>query len=177
MAATDEWTLPVTSSRTLSRPVGGGDVDALARLATDARVRAFVGGARSPQEAQTKARARVAAARPGDLVVEDRASNAIIGHIDLERHSDRWELSYEFVPLVWGRGLAREAISAVLQRLDQHDPLAVVVAETQVANQPSRRLLEALRFVQTDSYERKGADQLLFSRRQRSPVGGNNSSW
>lgn len=100
-ASGDEWTLPVVSDRTLLRSVTIADVDALAKLATDPRVRAFLGGPQLPSDARTRASARAAAARAGDLVVEDRTSARVIGHVDLERQSDRWELSYEFSPAVW----------------------------------------------------------------------------
>lgn len=159
-----EWSLPVTTRRTMARAVTVGDVNALAGLAADDRVRKFLGGARPPQVAREKAMGRVAAAPPGDLVVEDRITTEVIGHIELEQHGDRWDLSYEFVPAVWGLGLTREAIGAVLQRLAEHHPAATVVAETQVVNQRSRRLLDSLGFAQIDRYERKGAEQLLLGR-------------
>lgn len=161
----DEWTLPVVTDRTILRPITPADVDALVGLATDPRVRAFLGGPQSPSDARTQASVRAAAAQAGDLIVEDRTSAAVIGHVDLESQPDRWELSYEFSPAVWGRGLAYEAISAALARLEQHHPGAPVVAETQTANDRSRTLLSRLGFLPVDRYQRKGAEQLLYGNR------------
>lgn len=95
----------------------------------------------------------------------DRATDAVIGHIDLRQGPERWELSYEFLPAVWGRGLAQEAIAAVLQRLSESTVDLMVVAETQVANDRSRRLLSRLEFAEADRYQRKGADQVLYTYR------------
>ena len=92
----------------------------------------------------------------------DRTAGAVIGHVDLQEGPDRWEISYEFVPAVWGRGLAQEAVAAVLQRLTESLVDLVVVAETQVANDRSRRLLSRLGFAEADRYQRKGADQVLY---------------
>lgn len=114
---------------------------------------------------RTQASARAAAARAGDLVVEERVSTSVIGHVDLESQPDRWELSYEFSLAVWGRGLAYEAIRAALERLEQHHPGAHVVAETQTANDRSRMLLSRLGFSPVDRYQRKAAEQLRYSNR------------
>lgn len=94
--------------------------------------------------------------------MEDRTSTEVIGHVNLEAQADRWELSYEFTPAVWGRGIAQEAIQAVLQRLRQQHPDIQVVAETQSANSRSRRLLHRLGFVRVDTYHRMGAEQALY---------------
>ena len=95
--------------------------------------------------------------------MDDRTSAEVVGHIDLEAQADRWELSYEFTPAIWGRGIAREAIQAVLQHLHQQHPDAQIVAETQNrANLRSRGLLHRLGFVPVDTYHRKGAEQTLY---------------
>lgn len=154
--------MPVSTARTLTRPVTPEDVDALVELASDERVRAYLGGARPAALAREKAASRIAAARPGDLIVVDRTTDAVIGHIELEHGPKRWELSYEFLPAVWGRGLAQEAIAAVLQRLSESLVDLVVVAETQSANDRSRRLLRRLGFAEADRYQRKEADQVLY---------------
>lgn len=161
----DVWSLPVSTARTLTRPVSPADVDALVELASDEHVRAYLGGPRPTALAREKAAGRIAAARPGDLIVVDRATDAVIGHIDLRQGPERWELSYEFLPAVWGRGLAQEAIAAVLQRLSESTVDLMVVAETQVANDRSRRLLSRLEFAEADRYQRKGADQVLYTYR------------
>lgn len=162
LARMDVWSVPVSSARTLARPVTPADVDALVELACDEQVRAYLGGPRPTALAREKAAGRIAAARPGDLIVVDRTAEAVIGHIDLQEGLERWEISYEFVPAVWGRGLAQEAIAAVLQRLTESLVELVVVAETQVANDRSRRLLSRLGFAEADRYQRKGADQVLY---------------
>lgn len=160
LAHVDVWSVPVSSARTLTRPVTPADVDALVELASDEQVRAYLGGARPMALAREKAAGRIAAARPGDLIVVDRTADAVIGHIDLKQGLESWELSYEFLPAVWGRGMAQEAIAAVLQRLSESPVDLLVVAETQVANDRSR--LSRLGFATADRYQRKGADQVLY---------------
>ncbi len=76
-----EWTIPIVTERTLVRPVGVADAGALAALAADSQVRAFLGGPRPMTVAHERAVERATAEREDDLVLEDRISTDVIGHM------------------------------------------------------------------------------------------------
>lgn len=78
-------------------------------------------------------------------------------------HDDRLsELSYQFLPAYWGRGLALECTTAVLRHAFDILRLPGLVSETQAANQPSRRLLERLGMRKARTVERFGAAQIIY---------------
>jgi RimJ/RimL family protein N-acetyltransferase len=60
----------------------------------------------------------------------------------------RWaELAYDLAPALWGKGLMRQAVTAVLQWAYREEQLHRVHAYVRVDNRRSERLLERLGFV------------------------------
>ncbi|MEL7104604.1 MAG: GNAT family N-acetyltransferase [Pseudomonadota bacterium] len=139
-------------------------------LATDPRVRAYLGGV-LPVWPRMKAFARdVKSARRGNLWCA-RAQGRQIGLVYLVATPEpgTMELSYLFRADVWGQGLASEAVALVLQTAQQRFPDARIVAETQAGNVRPRQLLAGQGFVETARLTRFGAEQICFEWRGARP--------
>ena len=89
-------------------------------------------------------------------------SKRSLGLVGLTPHKEGsdWEVSYQFMPGAWGNGYATEAIAYLLD----HAPVTRVIAETQVANGASCRLLERIGFVEEIRLVRFGAEQIIYAR-------------
>lgn len=87
-----------------------------------------------------------------------------IGLIVLGHHQDEgaYEISYQFDPTFWGKGLAGEAVQAVLAHAKARK-IERVVAETQSANAASCSLLRKQGMVEVRRVRRFGADQIIFA--------------
>lgn len=79
-----------------------------------------------------------------------------------DRSGSAWELSYQILPRFWGNGLAKDAAACVLDHLRNQDKRPIV-AETQVANTSSRKLLSRLGFIESKRLTRFGAEQILYT--------------
>jgi ribosomal-protein-alanine N-acetyltransferase len=97
-----------------------------------------------------------------------------VGLVEISRRHDLVddEVSYEFLPKVWGTGIAREAVAAVLNHAFEWLGYQRLIAETQAANLPSRRLLEKLGMVHERDVVRFGAPQVIYA--MTGPTAGTN---
>ena len=86
--------------------------------------------------------------------------------VSLSQHIDgeALELSYQFLPASWGQGLATEACGAVLSYADQYLSDQKVIAETQIANGVSIRVLQKLGFKEKTRVSRHGAEHGIYQR-------------
>jgi ribosomal-protein-alanine N-acetyltransferase len=93
-----------------------------------------------------------------------RKSASPVGLISVTKHKDgrEFELSYQFHPNAWGRGYAFEAASATLRFVLEKRGLKRLVAETQVANAASCRLLERLGMSERQRLLRYGEEQVIY---------------
>jgi 8-oxo-dGTP diphosphatase len=107
-------------------------------------------------------RANHAAPHPTAFVIADQSGDAAIGvsAIDINQEGTG-ELGYWIGREHWGRGLAREAVSAVLRHALAHPDLRRLVAVTDPDNTRSQRILAACGL----------ADRGLSDRRQSSRRG------
>ncbi len=92
---------------------------------------------------------------------EDRG---FVGLLSLACHHDGqdFEISYQISPSFWGRGYAFEAVAALTRHAITALELPRLVAETQAANVPSRRLLERLGMSPLRTVWRFGAEQIIY---------------
>lgn len=90
-------------------------------------------------------------------VIVDRRSQSRPGHLANGGHE--LEISYAFLPDVWGLGYGREAVASVLEWLASVVPTEPVVLCTQIANARSVRMAESLGFAKLDQFEEFGALQ------------------
>lgn len=141
-------------------PTSPADRTFLIGLLVDPDVRRFLGGPVSMYALPgTVARYMHTARHHGSWIVTVAGRPA--GLITLTPHHDRpeVELSYQFMPRVWGQGIASTACQIVL---DPASPQAPVIAETQVANRASCALLTRLGFREEDRLTRFGAEQVIY---------------
>ena len=93
--------------------------------------------------------AAIKAGRSDDFLVE--CDGAVIGKAGLWNGT---ELGFLFAPSVWGKGYAREAVTAVIARGFATSGHAEIRAETDPRNEASLRLLQRLEFRETSRAER-----------------------
>ncbi|MER7956327.1 GNAT family N-acetyltransferase [Streptomyces sp. NPDC096030] len=154
----------LSTERLLLRPVRAADVPAVTRLWTDPDVRRHLGGPVTEQVVRIRQRRVVGA--PGVHAVVRAADGLLLGLVTVEpgARDGETEISYQFLPEHWGHGYAREAVAAVLDATLRDKPS--VVALTQEANHPSRRLLEAVGMTHASSFVEHDAHQVLYRRRR-----------
>ncbi|GGT79786.1 MULTISPECIES: GNAT family N-acetyltransferase [Streptomyces] len=153
----------VITERLLLRPVRTGDVPAVTRLWTDPEVRLHLGGPVAEQVVRIRQRRIVGA--PGVHAVVRASDGVLLGlvTVEAEAREGEAEVSYQFLREHWGRGYAREAVAAAVERALESVPS--VVAVTQEANVRSRRLLEALGMAHAESFVEFDAHQVLYRKR------------
>ncbi|MFF3604896.1 GNAT family N-acetyltransferase [Streptomyces sp. NPDC002463] len=154
---------PLVTARLVLRRVRSGDVAAVTRLWTDPLVRQHLGG--PVIESVVRIRQRRIVGAPGFHAVVRAEDGVLVGLVTVEdgARNGETEVSYLFLPEHWGQGYAREAVDAVVARVLEGVPS--VVALTQEANHPSRRLLEAVGFEHAESFVEWDARQVLYRRR------------
>lgn len=150
--------------RCVLRSIVPGDRPDLERIYTDAKVRRYLGGALTPAEIESACNALLNSSDSTAIVVRRAADAAFLGLITAAPHPDEAEpeLSYQFVPEHWGRGLAREALAATIEHFFTVHKVSGLVAETRYTNMPSRRLLERLGFTAKRSLDRFEARQVIY---------------
>jgi RimJ/RimL family protein N-acetyltransferase len=134
-----------------------GDYDALKALWGDADVVRHIGG--QPQDAQTvwfrlfRYAGMWSLLGFGMWAVEDRATGACLGDaglMDAQRGMAELagviEAGWAFIPASWGRGIASEAMAAVLAWADAHRPGEAVRCIIEPGNGASIRVAERLGF-------------------------------
>jgi RimJ/RimL family protein N-acetyltransferase len=151
--------LPQTSRVTL-RSATRDDLEAYVRLETDPVVRRCLGG---PSSAATVA-ASTPTPRWGRYMVASTETDQLIGTLFLERERDELEVGYLFLPEYWGRGLAFEALEALLRWVSATCTDKEIIAVTQTANERSLRLLHRLGFTERQRMEEFGAEQAVLVR-------------
>ena len=155
------------TDRILLRPPQAEDVDVVVRLEVDPEVRRYVGGP-SEEAAVAALRTRFASPdftpRAGRFVAVSTQTGAVLGLVFLQRERGVLEVAYLFLPEHCGRGLATEAVSALLSWAAVTCDDEEVVAITQAANAASLRLLARLGFVERERMQEWGAEQVLVAR-------------
>ena len=140
-------------------------------LHRDPTVRQYLGGPTPEQHLpEVLASYLTFGPRRAAWVVHLAEGGEALGLVTISEHKDGEdvELSYLFVPSAWGRGYATEAARAVLDHAAAAMALRRIIAETQEANAPSRRLLERLGMTRRATLIRFGALQVIYEM----PLGG-----
>lgn len=167
------------TSRLILRPHRVQDYAACCQLWADSDVVRFIGGA--PQEAQAvwfrllRYAGMWALLGYGMWVVEDRASGAMLGEAGLLR-AERGVHELEGVPEAgwvlgpdaWGKGIATEAMTAVLQWADDHVDTPSVRCISDPDNAASIKVAEKLGFAGLIDTVQGGKPARIFDR----PRGG-----
>ena len=155
----------VTPRCVLQTPTGA-DTSAFVTLMTHPDVRRYLGGPASPERAAARA-ARLAEENDPTawaVYLRHNPATGCVGLVQITPHHDgsAVELSYELLPVVWGVGLASEAVRAVIAHAFGSLGLTRLLAETQAANRPSRVLLERVGMLYDREIERFGEVQAIY---------------
>ncbi|MGI4975728.1 MAG: GNAT family N-acetyltransferase [Janthinobacterium lividum] len=130
-------------------------------------VRRYLGGPALPERAAMRAAKFSQGDVPNAWAVHLHQHLALgcVGLVQIAPHHDGFdlELSYEFLPTVWGTGIASEAIRVVIVHAFRSLGLTRLLAETQSENQPSRRLLARVGMQHERDVERFGATQAIYA--------------
>lgn len=153
---------PISTDRLTIRDSRSADAALFERLYSDPDVREYLGGPVAP--ADIPKRVAETPWRGVFTVIMTRSGEPVgLVHIGPYRTGEI-ELSYEFIPEVWGRGVAREACGPVLEwalrEVTGGDP---VIAVTQAANDRSVALLRSLGMTERERFEEFGAEHVLMS--------------
>jgi len=140
------------------------DSDFVKKIWTNPDVRAYLGGIVSDEEAMRRfdqmlnEQNRIA----WHYVVESAMEKTGIVSLDLHHKRESYELSYQFLPEYWGKGLAHTALTQILNDIRARLNLDRVVAETQEKNVASNKLLIKLGMKETDRCLRFNERQVLY---------------
>jgi [ribosomal protein S5]-alanine N-acetyltransferase len=135
------------------------------RLIGNAAVRQHLGGA-VPCHRRPAVMRSYLDVGPHEMIwtVRIRGGASPVGLISVTKHKDgrEYELSYQFHPKAWGHGYAFEAASAALRFVREKRGLRTLIAETQVVNVASCRLLERLGMCEQQRLMRFGNEQAIY---------------
>lgn len=104
-------------------------------------------------------------------MIVELATGVVVGSGDISRKRGPWEISYQLRPASWGRGLASEAISALVDWFFANTDEDLLIAVTQDANARSARLLERNGATLATRFEQYGALQRQYEFRRAGQVG------
>lgn len=175
------------TARLILRPHRVDDYAACRRLWADADVVRFIGGA--PQEAQAvwfrllRYAGMWALLGHGMWVVEDRASGAMLGEAGL-LNAERGLAELEGVPEAgwvlgpdaWGKGIATEAMAAVLDWADGHVDAPSIRCIIDPDNAASIKVAEKIGFAALTDADYGGRPTRVFDRPRRRPAQAATSS-
>ncbi|MCA1030324.1 GNAT family N-acetyltransferase [Bacillus timonensis] len=129
-------------------------------------VRKYLGGIRDEESIQVVLNSML---NPPDnsfyWVVREKQTDNFIGMVSLDPHHDMdyLELSYELLPIWWGKGYATQVVKRIIHYALNELNLPKVLAETQTANKSSCRLLEKVGMEVERKLFRFGAEQAIYS--------------
>jgi ribosomal-protein-alanine N-acetyltransferase len=156
----------IATQRCICAPLTESDFPSVAKLYTNHQVRRFLGGVDGGGFSQRAFTALCSSADTLIWAVKEIATGEFIGMIFLGRHHDGEdvEVSYQFLPESWGRGLASETVAAIVDFARDSLHLPGIIAETQAANLRSRALLERLGMRPVRLLKRFGEEQVVYGR-------------
>jgi len=142
-------------------------------LYSNEKVRTYLGGV--PQESYIEASFRGMLEAPFPNIyfyISLKTTGEFIGLVSIDEYHDQemYELSYQFLPQYWGRGLAFEVLMQVIEEGLNYLNISSIVAETQTANRASCRLLEKLGMNKVQVLERFGQEQAVYELRKTGDV-------
>ncbi|WP_459499286.1 GNAT family N-acetyltransferase [Bacillus sp. C1] len=97
-------------------------------------------------------------------IVREKETKEFMGVVSLNPHhaSQDIEVSYQFFSKFWGVGYAAEAVQELINYGFRELYLSRVIAVTQMANTPSRKLLDRLHMKLIQTHYEFGAEQAIY---------------
>ena len=151
----------IETARLRLRPFADGDLDRLAGLHGDADVMALMrGGARDRDQAMAELAGYCESWRDhgfGMWALFAKPDGGFVGECGLRMRGDGLGIGLRFVIASpwWGRGLADEAVNAVLRYAFDVAGIERVVAVSRAVNAPSRRVMERAGMVFEDALRKE----------------------
>ncbi len=139
-----------------------GDREVVLRMLTCPQTRAYLGGALSRREAESRLRDRALGEAWGNFAICEQPVGLVVGSVTLSHDRDPLEVSWQLLPEHRGLGYAAEAAEAAIAWAFATLEVDEVVAVTQVANTASARLAQRLGMRQTKVLREFGELQLEF---------------
>ncbi|MBT3557540.1 MAG: GNAT family N-acetyltransferase [Rhodospirillales bacterium] len=157
--------LDLYTERLHLRPLTEDDLDLALEMFTDERVMRYGGGASTP--AEIKAQMPLVTRRSDggcigvwcviDRTTQEKIGSAALTPMPIEENDTNWdlllndciplaeiEIGYFYKTSVWGKGIATEAASRLLQFAFEDSPLDVVVACFEPENHASKNVLKKI---------------------------------
>lgn len=152
------------TQRCMLGPVCEEDRDDVFALYQNEVVRKYLGGTIGRTDFDTMFDRLLINEASSNWIIRSKARKAFVGSISIGKHHDGrdMELSYQFLPDYWGKGLAFETLTAVLEFVARTLSLKSIIAETQAANTASRKLLEQLEMSLERTLFRFGENQVIY---------------
>jgi RimJ/RimL family protein N-acetyltransferase len=151
------WTSDIiTTDRMRLRCPTSDDWAVIMRILTDAAVRRYLGGPVS-EELLQELESRPIGEQPGLFAAVLTEGRRTIGTFSLEDEREDLELSNRLLPEFWGKGLAFEAVEALLRWGWDGLNIRSIIAVTHSSNDRSIRLLARLGFAYDSEFEEDGA--------------------
>ncbi len=148
--------------------LNSADWNLVVELYTNPKVRQFLGGVVDLQTIRQKfLQILKSDTQTQHWVVRVRENSrfARIGIVSLGKHHNNidTEISYQFLPQWWNKGYAGESVKAIITYGLTVLKLPIIIAETQIDNVASCRLLESVGMTLEQTVERFGAKQGIFT--------------
>jgi ribosomal-protein-alanine N-acetyltransferase len=127
-------------------------------------VREYLGGRVEVALIQKKFKQYLRAESIGEYHFAVEQNDFRYGIISLSKHTDIdcLELSFQFLPQFWGKGIAFESCCKVIDYAFENLGVLKLVCETQSENKRSRNLIEILGMKKISCIERFGAEQTIY---------------
>lgn len=156
----------IETKRLLLCAAASTDLTFISSLIADTRVRNYLGGPVPLSRRDATARSYLSIST-GEAVwtVKTKTLPQPIGLMSITKHKDGsdYELSYQFHPSHWGNAFALEASTEALRYALEELGHTRLIAETQVANIASCKLLERLGMQEVQRLTRFGAEQAIYA--------------
>lgn len=141
------------------------DYEDVKLLYVDESVRKYLGGTLKEETIQVRFNEMNLSSKDSTyFVVRENDTNRFIGLISLDTHYDgvSTEVSYQLLPKWWGEGYATEIVKEIIYYAFHKLNLTEIVAETQLANKSSCRLLEKVGMKLRETVQRFGEEQAIY---------------
>ena len=138
------------TERLVMRPMAGADVDELLTLDSDPEVMRYLTGGKPSTRSEVEA--AVARWMRSHWMAYERGTGEFVGWFGARATGeDEYELGYRLARRHWGRGLATEGASQVINEAFSAWGAKRLWAQTMAVNTPSRRVMErcGLAYVRT----------------------------
>ncbi|CAM4008269.1 GNAT family N-acetyltransferase [Mesobacillus zeae] len=152
-------------NRCVLQKIQESDYKKVMELYIDPNVRKYLGGPRKEETIREAFDSLLNQDESGWYwAVREQGSGEFIGMVSLDAHHDGegHEVSFQFFPQWWGAGYATESVKEILHYGFHELKLPRIMAETQMANKPSRKLLERLGMKLIKTCDRFGAKQGIY---------------